>query len=207
MDWPLLLKGLAIGFSIAAPVGPIGILCIQRTLSLGRLAGFVSGLGAATADTVYGLLAALGMSFLTDLLIDHQAWLRLLGGLFLIGLGVRLCLKKPPAGDRGEEPAARAGYVALYSTTFLLTISNPMTILAFSAVITGFGVVEGQALFLVLGIFAGSALWWVVLAGLAGLVRGRINRPVMLWVNRLAGTAIVGFGLAVSLVGIGALGA
>ena len=206
MDFPLLTKGAAIGFSIAAPVGPIGILCIQRTLSRGRLAGFISGMGAATADTVYGLLAALGLSFLTALLVEHQAWLRLLGGLFLLGLGVRLFLKQPPAEEGGQETAPGNGYLAMYSTTFLLTISNPMTIIAFSAVITGFGAVEGQAMVLVLGIFLGSALWWVVLAFLAGLVRGVINRSVMVWVNRLAGTAIVGFGLAVSVVGIRALG-
>lgn len=200
MDWPLLLKGLAVGFSIAAPVGPIGILCIQRTLSQGRLAGFVSGLGAATADAAYGLLAALGVSFLTGLLIDQQIWLRLLGGLFLTGLGARLLFSKPPAG--AKEPAKGTGYLVWYSTTFFLTITNPMTIIAFSAVITGLGVVKGQALLLVSGVFLGSALWWVVLAAVAGLFRERINPVAMGWINRLAGTAIVGFGIAVSMAGI-----
>ena len=205
MDWPLLLKGIALGFSIAAPVGPIGILCIQRTLARGRVAGFVSGLGAATADTVYGLLAVLGIGFLTDLMIDQQAWLRLFGGLFLTALGARLFFKPPPDQSGTGQPDRASGYLVMYTTTFVLTISNPMTILAFSAVITGLGAVRGQALLLVLGVFLGSTIWWLVLATGAGYLRSLLNPRTMVWVNRIAGAAIVGFGVVISLVGIGAL--
>lgn len=205
MDSYLLLKGIALGFSIAAPVGPIGILCIQRTLDRGRLAGFVSGLGAATADTLYGLMAVLGIGFLNDLLIGGQAWLRLFGGVFLIALGSRLFFKAPP-DQSGSGVADRAsGYLVMYTTIFVLTISNPMTILAFSAVMTGLGVIQGRALVLVLGVFLGSTMWWMILALGAGSVRSLMSPRVMAWINRLAGAAIVGFGLVISVIGIRSL--
>ena len=113
MDWPLFLKGIALGFSIAAPVGPIGILCIQRTLIQGRAAGFVSGLGAATADAIYGFLAVLGVGFLTGALIDHQTWLRLFGGLFLTVLGARLFFRRPSEQTQAKDPDKGAGYLVM----------------------------------------------------------------------------------------------
>ncbi len=206
MDRFLLVKGIILGFSIAAPVGPIAILCTQRTLAQGRTAGFVSGLGAATADAVYGLIAALGVSFLTQALIDQQAWLRLFGGLFLTALGTRLFFKAPASGEGTREPAGGTGLLVMYSTTFILTISNPMTIIAFSAVFTGLGAVKGSALVLVTGIFLGSSLVWLILALGAGFFKGRITPKAMTWINRLAGATIVCFGVTIMVIGIRALG-
>ena len=130
MDASLLLRGLIIGFSIAAPVGPIGVLCIRRTLAQGRAAGLVSGLGAASADALYGCVAGFGLTFVSGLLIAQQSWLKLLGGVFLCYLGVRTLLAQP------AERAAAAGGMGLagaYGSTFLLTLTNPTTILSFAA--------------------------------------------------------------------------
>src|SRR3990170_1865269 len=131
MEIPFLLKGVLLGFSIAAPVGPIGVLCIRRTLAQGRLSGFVSGLGAATADAVYGIVAAFGVTFVSNLLIQQAPWLRLFGGLFLCFLGVRTLLAKP---SEKACPERGKGLIDDYGSTFLLTLTNPLTILSFAGI-------------------------------------------------------------------------
>lgn len=193
-------RGLAIGLAIAAPVGPIGVLCIRRTLAEGRLAGFVTGLGAATADTVYGAIAAFGLTAVSAFLVSQQDWLRLIGGAFLCYLGVRTFVAKPAppvasAGDKSSRTLAGD-----YGTAFLLTITNPLTILSFAAVFAGLGLGSGyddlaSALLLVTGVFTGSALWWLVLSGAVSLLRGRITAGGLRWVNRVSGVIIALFGL------------
>jgi threonine/homoserine/homoserine lactone efflux protein len=162
MDFTFLLEGLVIGFSIAAPVGPIGMLCIRRTLAEGRLSGIASGLGAATADAVYGCVAALGLTFISNILIDQQVWLRLIGGLFLCYLGIKTFLARP---TKRAALTKGNGLVGAYASTFFLTLTNPMTILSFSAIIAGLGLASAGRNFisagaLVLGVFIGSSLWW-----------------------------------------------
>ncbi len=177
MDVSLFLRGLVIGFSIAAPVGPIGVLCIRRTLAEGQLYGLVSGLGAATADALYGCVAAFGLTFISSFLIGHKLWLSLIGGLFLLYLGIKTLLSKP------AEDAAKAegkGLFGAYASTFLLTVTNPMTILSFVAIFAalGLGSTTGSyasALILVLGVFCGSATWWLLLSGGVGLFRSKFN--------------------------------
>ena len=129
-----LLKGIAIGLSIAAPVGPIGVLCIRSTLAEGRIQGLVSGLGAAAADALYGCVAGFGLTLLSDLLTGQQTWLRAIGGTFLCYLGVKTFLAQP-----GERVASEAslGLLGAFSSTFLLTLANPVTILAFGAIFAG----------------------------------------------------------------------
>ncbi len=195
---PALLRGLLLGFAIAAPVGPIGILCIRRTLAAGRATGFVSGLGAATADVLYGCIAAFGLTAVSELLVRQQGWLRLAGGLFLCYLGAKTLLSRPAA-----EPAAAEGrgYVGAYLSTLALTLTNPMTIFAFLAVFAGLGVgqtVNGYAAAaaVVLGVFLGSAAWWFLLSAGVSLLRGKLTARHLLWVNRAAGVIIVGFGIA-----------
>ena len=197
MDTSLFLRGLVIGFSIAAPVGPIGVLCIRRTLADGQIAGLVSGLGAATADGMYGCVAGFGLTFISGVLINQQMWLRLFGGLFLCYLGVKTLLSKP------AEQAARAsgnGLLSAYASTFLLTVTNPLTILSFAAIFAGLGLATAtgsyaSALILVLGVFLGSALWWLFLSGSVGLFRAKFNRQGLLWVNRTSGVIITVFGM------------
>lgn len=197
MDISLLLRGLVIGFSIAAPVGPIGVLCIRRTLAEGRASGFVSGLGAATADAIYGCIAGFGLTFISSVLINQQVWLRLVGGAFLCYLGLKTFLAKP-AGQ--VAPARGNGIVGAYVSTFLLTLTNPMTILSFAAIFAGLGGASesgdyGSAGVLVLGVFIGSALWWIILSSSASLLRTRVTPAGLRWVNKISGIIITGFGL------------
>lgn len=192
-----LLQGLALGFSIAAPVGPVGILCIRRTLARVFKSGVVSGLGAASADAVYGTVAAAGLTLVADFLVRQKLWLGLLGGGLLLILGVKTLLSRATAeGGMSENGSAGGDYLS----TLLLTLSNPMTIFMFAAIFGGMSA-QGAASFrlgafvLVLGVFCGSALWWLTLSGLVALLREKVNARVMVWVNRLSGAAIAGFGI------------
>lgn len=198
MDYGLFARGAVIGLAIAAPVGPIGVLCIRRTLAGGRLTGFVSGLGAATADLIYGTVAVLGLTAMADLLVGVSFWTRLVGGLFLCYLGART-LREAPA-ERPAEASAR-GLAGAYASTLLLTITNPATIIAFAAVFAGLGAASaargyGEGMLLVAGVFTGSALWWLILSGLAGLLRSRLTPRALRVVNIVAGAIILGFGVA-----------
>lgn len=191
------LKGFIIGISIAAPVGPIGVLCIRRTLAYGRLSGFVSGLGAATADGLYGLIAGFGLTAVINLLLSGQAALKLVGGLFLLYLGGRIFFSS--VAQQGAE-AKRAGLVSDYFSTLMLTVTNPMTILSFTAVFAGLGITAGTdystAAALVAGVIAGSAAWWLILSGIAGYFAERFDHRCMSIVNRLSGLIVTGFGIA-----------
>lgn len=197
MDISLLIRGLVLGFSIAAPVGPIGVLCIHRTLTEGRASGFVSGLGAATADALYGCIAGFGITFISNILVNQQVWLRLVGGLFLCCLGIKTWLSEP--AERAAS-AKGSGLAGAYTSTLVLTLTNPITILSFAAVFAGLGTANtsegyGSAAALVLGVFAGSALWWLLLSSVAGAFRTRVNARALRWVNRISGVVVTGFGL------------
>lgn len=197
---PLFVRGILIGLTIAAPVGPIGVLCIRRTLAEGRIAGLASGLGAATADAAYGVISALGLTLIADFLTAQQSWLRLVGGLFLFCLGVRAILSRPAVLE--TAPLGKKGLLSAYVTTFILTVTNPMTIFAFAAIYAGIlsaGQRTANALMLVLGVFSGSALWWTALSGGVSLFRCWITPSALLWVNRISGFIVVGFGIALWL--------
>jgi threonine/homoserine/homoserine lactone efflux protein len=196
-----LFRGIVIGFSIAAPVGPIGVLCIRRTLADGRAAGLATGLGAATADSLYGCLAAFGLTALTGALVGAQTWIRLIGGAFLLYLGVRTFLAKP--SSRAAE-ARGSGLLSAYASTFLLTLTNPMTILSFVAVFAalGLGTTHPEPLaaaVLVLGVFVGSAIWWLTLSSGVSVFRSRFDEARLRWVNRISGGVITAFGAAAIL--------
>lgn len=189
----LLLRGLMFGFLIAMPVGPIGVLCIQRTLQYGQRHGLVSGLGAATADGFYGLVAAFGLTFISQFLTNHSMELRLVGGVFLCYLGIKTFFS--PTATTQTDLTNLSLYQA-YSSTLFLTLTNPMTILSFTLIFAGLGLSGGQdygaSSLLVLGVFLGSAAWWFILSGGVSLFRRHVYGN---WVNRLAGGVIVGFGL------------
>jgi len=197
MEITFLIRGLAIGFSIAAPVGPIGVLCIRRTLAEGHASGLVSGLGAATADAIYGCIAGFGLTFVSNFLVSQQGWLRLVGGLFLCYLGLKTFLATPSeqaAAERGK------GLAGAYVSTFLLTLTNPMTIISFAAIFAGLGLAGASGSYvsagaLVSGVFIGSALWWFILSGGVGVFRERFNLRGLQWINRVSGAIIIGFGL------------
>jgi threonine/homoserine/homoserine lactone efflux protein len=196
MNVSLLLRGLLLGLSIAAPVGPIGILCIRRTLRDGRLAGFVSGLGAAAADASYGCVVAFGLTAVSGFLLLHRLPIALFGGGFLCYLGFRTFLSVPPAGGAAPE---RRRLLPDWSSTFLLTLANPATILSFVAVFAAFGPAASAdlpaAASLVLGVFAGSAAWWLALSLGVGSFRARISPGTLQAVNRISGAILVAFGV------------
>jgi threonine/homoserine/homoserine lactone efflux protein len=197
MNIDFLLKGALIGFSIAAPVGPIGVLCIRRTLDEGRVSGFVSGLGAASADAIYGCIAAFGLTFISSLLVSQQAGLRLVGGAFLFYLGIHTLLARPAQRAASFKGS---GLFKAYATTFFLTLTNPMTILSFAAIFAGLGLADSSgnyisASLLVLGVFMGSGFWWLALSGGVGAYRDKFPASGLVWVNRISGVIITGFGL------------
>ncbi|MBC8332389.1 MAG: LysE family transporter [Anaerolineae bacterium] len=195
MDTLLFFKGLVLGFSIAAPVGPIGVLCIRRTLAEGRLHGLISGLGAATADGFYGLVAGFGLTMLSGLLVEQQKWLALLGGLYLLYLGIKTLRAKP-----GEQAASNGSSTlwGAYFSTLVLTLTNPVTILSFVAIFAGLGMVAGSymaAASLVAGVFLGSAAWWLTLSGGISLLRNRVTPQTLVWINRVAGAVLLVYGV------------
>ncbi|AWJ89629.1 lysine transporter LysE [Azospirillum baldaniorum] len=197
---PALLKGLIIGFSIAAPVGPIGLLCIRRTLADGPAHGFVSGLGAASADAVYGAIAGFGVVLVTDALLGAQVALKLVGGLMLLWLSWSTLRARP--AERAADARGGGGLAGAYASTFALTLANPATILSFAAVFGGLGVSAGDgsstgvAALLVAGVFTGSAMWWLGLSASVGAFRRRVTPAAMLWINRASGAVLGGFGIA-----------
>ncbi len=197
MEWGLFLKGFAIGFSIAAPVGPIGILCIQRTLTGGNFQGLVTGLGAATADALYGFIAAFGLTFISNFLVDQSNWFRIIGGLFLCYLGIRAFLRKP---QEQTVSVANSSNLSAYGTTFFLTLTNPMTILFFAGIFAGLGIVSessdyASAGLMVIGVFIGSGAWWLILSGATGIFRNKISEGKLALVNKFSGLIILAFGV------------
>lgn len=200
----LFLEGTAVGLAIAAPVGPVGVLCVSRTLRHGAWIGLASGLGAAVADAVYGAVAGFGVSSVSVFLLDYQDVLRGLGGAFLLILGMRI-LARGPAHEARQPIWGEPRIFGAFASCFLLTLTNPMTIVAFVAIFAGLGLVEATTsiatgVILVLGVFFGSAFWWLALGGLVTLLRGHVTPRIMLWVNRISGAILTGFGLGALLV-------
>ena len=197
----LIIQGVLIGFVVAVPVGPLGILCINRALAAGALCGLFSGLGVATADALAASIAALGISFVSGFLIKHQIFLRLAGGVFLCYIGAQIYRTKPkPAA----APSDVNGLVNAYATTFILTFSNPVTILSFIAIYAGWHVpsLQGRyfaAALLALGVLIGSAFWWVGLFIGMTAFREKFSLDALAWVHRVSGALMVGFGIAILL--------
>ena len=204
MELGLFVRGLVIGLAIAAPVGPIGLLCIRRSLAGGFALGFLTGMGAAAADGVYGAVAAFGITAVSSFLVAQQGGLRLGGGLALIVLGVMTALKRP--AERATADARAENLVGAFASTFVLTLANPATILSFVAIFAGLGLGDiagggaGRstlgAATVVLGVFLGSAAWWLFLAGISAAFSRQVPSGLLLWINRLSGAAIAAFGIA-----------
>jgi threonine/homoserine/homoserine lactone efflux protein len=206
MDPTFLARGLAVGFTIAAAVGPISLLTIRRTIAHGRAYGLVSGLGVASADASYGAVAAFGLTAVTAVLVGARTALALVGGAFLVWLAIRTIRARPSASavETDDRPGLPAAFLSIYG----LTMTNPMTILSFAGIFAGLGLAGRggvDAALLTLGVFLGSSLWWVVLTAVVGRVRGRITVPVLVWINRVSGTVLLGFGAVAILAALGVL--
>ncbi|HXQ67574.1 MAG TPA: LysE family transporter [Alphaproteobacteria bacterium] len=194
----ILLKGLLIGLSIAAPVGPIGVLCIKRNLGHGMAAGLATGLGAATADGFYGAVAGFGLATISGFLMAQQAPLRLVGGVVLLWLGAASFRERPAKEKQVKEGRS---LLADYATTVFLTLTNPSTIISFAAVFASVGLAEtagsyGKAASFVAAVFTGSALWWVFLSAAVSLARARVTPGAVRWINRASGLVLIGFGVS-----------
>ena len=192
-----LIKGFIIGFSIAAPVGPIGVLTIKRTLTEGRISGFVTGIGAAFADAAYGAVAGFGLIAISSFLVSQEFAIKLIGGLFLFYLGVRSFLSKPATE---EAAVASKGLLNNFVSTFFLTLTNPSTIVSFIAIFAGLGLASATANYfssmaIVFGVFIGSALWWFILSSIVSFFRHKITPDRLVWVNRLSGIVLGSFGV------------
>jgi threonine/homoserine/homoserine lactone efflux protein len=204
METSILFKAIIIGFTIAAVVGPIGLLCVQRTLQRGWKYGMLSGLGVASGDALYGLIGGLGLSIVTNFLIGQQVWLRLVGGAVLVYLGIK-ALMSPREIQAAEEINNNVGgYLSAYSSIFLLTLSNPMTIISFAGVYASLGELglksgAAHALSFALGILLGSLGWWLLLVSTVSALRSRFKPEMLGGLNRLTGLVIAGFGLWVWL--------
>lgn len=198
MDAGIFIKGLIIGFAMAVPIGPLGVLCIRKTLTEGRARGLIIGLGAASADAMYGSIAAFGLTFISDVIDNNQFWVRLFGGLLLLILGIRTL------GARRSDPLVlfdTKGFWGAYVSSFLIAVTNPLTIFAFLAVFAAFGLAHGLSLvgacLLVIGVFSGSGLWFLTLGSVARLFHKKIKAGGLVWVNRVAGVLIIVSGIVV----------
>lgn len=200
MEFTFLIQGFVIGFSVAAPIGVVGLLCINRTLMQGSLSGFVSGLGAATAHSIYGCIAGFGLTFISSFLIDEQFHIRLIGGIFLYYLGIKTFFRKPK-----YEKLAIDGNTLInsYLSSFFVAITNPLTILSFAAVFAGLGLgsrttgYNNSSIVIVLGVFSGSTCWWSILSCSVGFFRRRLNSQALRLLNRISGIMILFFGFTV----------
>jgi len=194
----LFVKGAVIGFSIAAPVGPIGAMCIRTTLTEGRTAGLCTGFGAAAADAVYGGLAVAGISAVSATLIGSAFWLHLIGGAFLFYLGITT-LSPAPSNDYAAGSGRARGHFKMFSSTFFLTLSNPMTIMCFSAIFAGIGGLACSAAgapLVVIGVFLGSCCWWLVLTAAVAALKAKLSASAIGWINRASAAVVIGFGVS-----------
>jgi threonine/homoserine/homoserine lactone efflux protein len=194
----LLIGGIIVGLMIAMPVGPVNILCIHRTLEGGWKSGVISGLGAAAADMLYGGVAGFSITLVVQFLVREQFWIRFFGGILLVIIGISYFFKRPvPLNAQTQD---RANAYSDMRSTFLLTLTNPTTVLSFLAILAALGMGHQRqwwlTVFLVGGIFCGSMVWWIVLGSIVNLFRDRFNDRILLLMNRIAGLLIGGFGIA-----------
>lgn len=197
----IIINGFIFGLVLAAPVGPVGVLCVQRTLSEGRMHGLLSGLGAAVGDAIYGAIAAFGVSAVQLWISDHQASLRTIGGILLLLLAAKtLILRSNRKSQKNVGKLHTENLLQDFVSTFLLAITNPITILTFAGLFVTLGSTDvgdsiNNAALLVFGVFIGSALWWFALAFTANLARPYIDGGYQKWVSRISAAILISFGV------------
>lgn len=194
MDAWFFWKSLSIGLAVAAPVGPMSLLCIHRTLDHGQTAGLVFGAGVAAADLSYAAIAAFGVTAISSLLLAGTFWIRLVGSLLLVVLGVRIALAAPRADNRARS-AGSGGHAFLIA--YGLTMTNPPTVLFFAGIFASVASIASpaQSVTFAAGVFAGSMLWWAILTMLVSKSAALFRPPVMLWINRISGAVLIGFAI------------
>jgi threonine/homoserine/homoserine lactone efflux protein len=197
-----IIKGLIIGISVSAPVGPVGILCMQKTINKGFSSGFVAGAGAAAADIIYAVIAGFSLTFISDFLIDNQIYIRIIGGIFLSVLGLKIFMTNPVKQIRRHQAEGKK-YFTDFFTSFAVTISNPITILAFGTIFAGFKMIDTQSSMihvttLVATVFTGALIWWGTLVSLVSVFKKRIRLRNLWWINKITGIMIILFAIFVA---------
>lgn len=198
----IFLQGILIGLWVSIPMGPIGVICVQRTLHQGRLIGIISGLGAAFADTFFATAAGFGVGFVVSFFREQKFYLLLFGGLILIFLGLKLFLTNVKKQFREKKDRKKHGIVGDFFSVFFLTLSNPITVIFFGAVFSGLDALDGgwrNTLLLVGGVFSGAVLWWLTLTWLVSMFRHKFRIRSIWWLNKIAGSLIVVFGIVAIL--------
>lgn len=193
MGIEFLIKGIIIGLSVSIPLGPIGVIVIQRTLSKGRLSGFISGVGAGSADIIYSIFAGLGITFIIDIITKYSVEFQIFGGIFLVLLGIQLFFKNPIKQFR--QPKTKGGLIGDYLSTFFLTITNPIALFLFIGVFAAIGFIDTKFEnftlgYIVAGVAIGTTLWWFVLSTLINLFRSKIRLRKLNWINKISGVII-----------------
>jgi threonine/homoserine/homoserine lactone efflux protein len=202
MEMGLFFKGIVVGIIIAMPVGPVGTLCVQRTITEGKINGFLTGLGATTADVIFGFIAAFGLTVVSNFLIDQQEWIRLLGGIIICLIGVKVFFLET---QKKITPTKSPNHINAFGSAFLIAITNPITIITFVVMFAGLGLVVGSnsqygsASLTVFGVFVGSGFIWLTLWGMSLIFRERFDFGRMTWVNKIAGIVIFIFGISAIL--------
>ena len=191
-----LIKGIIVGIAVSAPMGPIGVLCVQKTVNKGKALGFYSGLGAATADTFYAIITAFGLTYITNFLLRHQLYFEVIGISVLLVLGLKMFFSNPVKQFKANKrPKRKRGVFSDYISTFFLTISNPLTIIFYGTAYAALGLIgdtdEGSSYFLIAGIFSGATLWWYVLTTVVNLYRHKFKLKIIWNINRISGIAII----------------
>lgn len=206
MDLSYFIKGFVVGIVITAPVGPVGALIVQRTIKNGRFSGIVSGIGASVGDAVYAVIAAFGLTFVSGLISENEAWVRVIGGIILLVFGIRVYSSEPPSYS---EPNSDENHFGTFGSALLLTLSNPIVILSILALFAILGVTNqadyyGTASLLVAGIFAGCLFLWTGLCWVISNLKGRISERGLSYVNKITGIFILACGMYafISILGI-----
>jgi threonine/homoserine/homoserine lactone efflux protein len=201
VDGSLFIQGIITGLTLAVPVGPISLLCIQRSVADGRLHGIISGIGVASADSFYAAVSFLGLTFISGLIIAQQYLFRFLAGIVLIFIGIRVFLSVPAnaSAQTGHET-----YLKDYLSMAAITIANPLTLIFFMLIVPGFGIViHGNSILSAIefvgGLFLGSTVWWIILCGSVGTVRTHISGENLRLINRVSGILISCFGAGMLL--------
>ena len=200
MDFLFIIKGIIIGVLVSIPLGPVGVVCIQRTLNRGRWAGFFSGMGAAFADTIFAIIAVLGLSFIINFVEEHQLYFKIIGCVFLIFLGYRIFYTNPITQIRRQRNNKNNLFEDFLSV-FLLTLTNPLAVFLFLAVFASLGILADElnyyvAFYIVLGITLGAALYWFSLSSFVNAFRKKFRLKSLWWLNKISGMSIMLFGLA-----------
>ncbi|MCH8013408.1 MAG: LysE family transporter [Candidatus Dadabacteria bacterium] len=193
MDITLFFKGFLVGIIISAPIGPVGALCIQRTMSYGRLSGILSGIGAAVGDSIFAVIAVFGLTFISGFLDEKEAWFRIAGGIILLYFGLRVYLSKPQDYSNQNNEVNHFG---IFGSALLLTISNPLVILSIIAVFAVLGIVNPTSSYpstalLILGVFSGAVFLWIITCNILSNYRKRMGQKGVLLINRITGLFIL----------------